>query len=215
MEGKQYRNVVSLSIIIWYKHNIYPSNTWTIFIKINYHKSYVLIQEIHVVLFTDWATPTLPEEIICYIHALSPVKNANNSDKKYFNCTLQCKDRVRRAVCFSQQKHPEIKAFQNMKCAVKILQYTTSKTDDVTLNQQSKIIPNKEETGFSYSDDLIPSGVITSISALKNVASEQLISVKAQVVNISAVKVVKTQYQGTLKKQEVLIRDIIIWQSQS
>ena len=61
--------------------------------------------------------------------------------------------------------------------------------------------------------------MITSISALNNVASEQLISVKAQVVNISAVKVVKTQYQVTLKKQEVLIRDttssvkVILWES--
>jgi len=82
------------------------------------------------------------------------------------------------------------KALQNTKCAVKILQYTMSKTDDIILNHQSKIIPNEEETGFSYSDDLIPSGVVTSISALNNVASEELISIKAQVVNISAVKVV-------------------------
>ena len=61
--------------------------------------------------------------------------------------------------------------------------------------------------------------MITGISALNNVASEQLISIKAQVVNISAVKVVRTQYQGTLKKQEILIRDttssikVILWES--
>ena len=170
-------------------------------------------------LFTDLATPTVPEEIICYIHGLSPVKNAINSDKRYFNCTLQCKDGVRRAVCFSQQKHPEIKTFQSTKCVVKILNDTTSKTDDIILNHHSKIIPNEEATGFKYSADLIPSGVINSISALNNVASEQVISIKAEVVNISAVKVVKTQYQGTLKKQEVLIRDptssikVILWES--
>jgi len=109
----------------------------------------------------------------------------------------------------SQQKYPEIKTLQNTKCAVKILHYTTSKTDDVILNHQSEIISNEETTGFSYSDDLIPSGMVTSIFALNNVASEQLISIKAQVLNISAVKVVKTQYQGTLKKQEVLIRDTL------
>ena len=82
------------------------------------------------------------------------------------------KDGVRRAVCFSQQKHP--------------VNYTTSKTDDIILNHQSKIISHEEAIGFNYSADLIPSGVITSISALNNVASEQLISIKAQVVNISA-----------------------------
>lgn len=61
--------------------------------------------------------------------------------------------------------------------------------------------------------------MVSSISALNNVASEQLISTKAQVVNIAATKVVNTQYQGTLKKQEVLIRDptssirVILWES--
>ena len=39
------------------------------------------------------------------------------------------------------------------------------------LNHQSKIIPNEETTGFSYSDDLIPSDVVTSISVQNNVAS--------------------------------------------
>lgn len=102
---------------------------------------------------------------------------------------------------------------------MKILHYTISKTDDIILNHQTKIIQNEETTGFNHSDDLIPSGMVTSISALNNVASEQLISIKAQVVNISAVKVAKTQYQGTLKKQEVLIRDttssikVILWES--
>ena len=68
-------------------------------------------------------------------------------------------------------------------------------------------MPNEKTSGFNYSDDPMPSGLVTSISALNNAASEQLISIKAQVVNFSAVKIVKTQYQGTLKKQDVLIGD--------
>ena len=87
------------------------------------------------------------------------------------------------------------------------------------MNNQSKIIPNEETATFEYSEDVIPSGVVDNISALNNVASEQLISVKAQVVNISAAKVVTTEQQGTLKKQEVLISDttssikVILWES--
>ena len=87
------------------------------------------------------------------------------------------------------------------------------------MNHQSKIIPNEQSAGFNYSEDLIPSRVVSSNSALNNVASEQLISIKAQVVNISATKAVNTQYQGTLKKQEVLIRhptnsiQVIPWES--
>ena len=67
------------------------------------------------------------------------------------------------------------------------------------------------------STTLIPSGLVTSISAKNNAAFEQLIRIKPQVVNISVVKIVKTQYQGTLKKQEVLIGDttssikMILW----
>ena len=163
---------------------------------------YILVQTISFILFTDSATPTV-QEITCYIHDLSPVKSANNSEKKYFNCTLQCKEGTRRAVCFSQQKHPEMKTFQTTKCAVNILNYTTSKTNDIILNNQSKIIPNEETATFEYSEDVIPSGVVHNISALNNVSSEQLISVKAKVVNTSAAKVVTTEHQGTLKKQEV------------
>ena len=120
---------------------------------------------------------------------------------------------------FLTTEAPEIKMFQNTKSAVKILHFTTSKTDNIILNHQSEVMPNEKTSGFNYSDDLMPSGLVTSISALNNAASEELISIKAQVVNISAVKIVKTQYQGTLKKQDVLIGDttssikMILWES--
>ena len=61
--------------------------------------------------------------------------------------------------------------------------------------------------------------MVSSISTLNNVASENLITIKAQVVNIAATKVVNMQYQRTLKKQEVLITDptssikVILWES--
>ena len=61
--------------------------------------------------------------------------------------------------------------------------------------------------------------MVSSISTLNNVASENLITIKVQVVNIAATKVVNMQYQRTLKKQEVLIRDptssikVILWES--
>ena len=176
-----------------------------------WHKLLVLIltQNIPFVLFTYSTTPIVPEEIICHIHGLSQVKNASNSEKKYFNCTLQCKEGIHCAVCFSQQKHPEVTTFGKTKCAIQILNFTPSASDDIILNHQSKIIPNEQSAGFNYSEDLIPTRVVSSNSALNNVASEQLISIKAQVVNIAATKAVNTQYQGTLKKQEVLIRIII------
>ena len=55
------------------------------------------------------------------------------------------------------------------------LNFTPSASDDIILNHQSKIIPNEQSAGFNYSEDLIPSRVVSSNSALNNVASEQLI----------------------------------------
>ena len=142
-------------------------------------------------------------------HGLSQVKNTSNSEKKYFNCTLQCKEVF--TVLFVSHNRNTLKLQHSEKQNVrfKFLNFTPSASDDIILNHQSKIIPNDQSAGFNYSEDLIPSRVVSSNSALNNVASEQLISIKAQVVNIAATKAVNTQYQGTLKKQEVLIRIII------
>ena len=138
-------------------------------------------------------------------HSLSQVKNASNSGKSTSTAHCNVFRGIHCAVCFSQQKHPEVTTFGKTKCAIQILNFTPFYTH-IILNHQSKIIPNEQSAGFNYSEDLIPSRVVSSNSALNNVASEQLISIKAQVVNIAATKAVNTQYQGTLKKQEVLIR---------
>ena len=138
-------------------------------------------------------------------HSLSQVKNASNSGKSTSTAHCNVFRGIHCAVCFSQQKHPEVTTFGKTKCAIQILNFTPFYTH-IILNHQSKIIPNEQSAGFNYSEDLIPTRVVSSNSALNNVASEQLISIKAQVVNIAATKAVNTQYQGTLKKQEVLIR---------
>ena len=58
-----------------------------------------------------------------------------------------------------------------------------------------------------------------SISSLNDLAGEQLVTLKAQVAQISGVKRIETQHQGRLNKQEVILRDVtgsikaILWQS--
>ena len=100
------------------QQQLFATNKYECYWK-KYCKLYILIKTISFILFTDSTTPPL-QEIQCYIHGLSPVKSASNSERMYFNCTLQCKEGTRQAVCFSQQKHPEMKTFQTTKCAVKI-----------------------------------------------------------------------------------------------
>lgn len=156
-----------------------------------WHKLLVLIltQNIPFVLFTYSTTPIVPEEIICHIHGLSQVKNASNSGKSTSTAHCNVFRGIHCAVCFSQQKHPEVTTFGKTKCAIQILNFTPSASDDIILNHQSKIIPNEQSAGFNYSEDLIPSRVVSSNSALNNVTSEQLISIKAQVVNIAGKQV--------------------------
>ncbi|KXJ06662.1 hypothetical protein AC249_AIPGENE6379 [Exaiptasia diaphana] len=58
---------------------------------------------------------------------------------------------------------------------------------------------------------------VVSIAKLVDVASEQLVKVKAQVLSISGPKVINTQHQGTLRKQDVTLRDtatsikLVLW----
>ena len=58
-----------------------------------------------------------------------------------------------------------------------------------------------------------------SISSLNDLAGEQLVTIKAEVAQISGVKRIETQDQGRLNRQEVILRDVtgsikaILWES--
>lgn len=66
------------------------------------------------------------DELHCYIHAMSPMKNAKSSNRKYFDCTLQNKDTAVPAVCFSPEKFSELNTLQKTMTPVKITNYNTS-----------------------------------------------------------------------------------------
>lgn len=98
--------------------------------------------------------------------------------------------------------------------------YTKSNGRDIVFNQYTKVMPvESADIDFEHSAKLLVTGIATSIASLTEVAAEQVISVKAEVSEISGVKTVHTQHQGTLKKQEVLIRDntssikVILWET--
>lgn len=103
---------------------------------------------------------------------------------------------------------------------VKVSKYTKSNGRDIVFNQYTKVIPvESADINFEHSAKLLVTGIANSIASLTEVAAEQVISVKAEVSEISGVKIVHTQHQGTLKKQEVLIRDttssikVILWET--
>lgn len=66
---------------------------------------------------------------------------------------------------------------------------------DIFVTKFTKITPlQKNEITFQH-------------TTLQKIVAEQLVSLKAQVVQLSGVKILHTQHNGTLKKQEALVRD--------
>ena len=84
------------------------------------------------ILITESAADPL---VSCYIHAVSLVKNAKSSNKKYFNCTLQKGAESVTVVCFVSQKQPELKTLDQTKAAVRVSNYNKSLTSDIVLDQ--------------------------------------------------------------------------------
>lgn len=157
----------------------------------------------------------------CYVHAVSPVKNSKSSSRRYFNFVLQEKDNTVRGVCFSPNKHSELHTLQQTKSPVKVSNYVKSQnSDDIIFNQSTKVTPlDSTNIDFLYSDKLTTTGMLKNISCCNDLASEQLVTLKAEVAQISGVKKIQTQHQGTLTKQEVILRDptdfikAVLWDS--
>jgi hypothetical protein len=135
------------------------------------------------------------------------VKTANSSDKKYFNWTLQlANNHSCRAVCFSPDKQSELKMLEKVKSPVKIQNYKTNQgmngKDEIILQRFTKFTPlGNTDADFSHNKFLTAVGVIPNITALEKLALEQLVSIKAHVVEVSSVKQIITQSKICLKKQ--------------
>ena len=144
------------------------------------------------------------------------------SKKKYLNCTLQAKDDPVKAVCYSPDKHSELKNVAKTKSPIQLQNFKkTDSSKDIVITKFTNIIPlNKADVCFSFEENMTvkSADMVVNISITK-LAPEQLISVKAQVVSVSAVKK-KTPPQSNvtkLSKQEIVIRDttasirVVLW----
>ncbi|CAB3978458.1 Hypothetical predicted protein [Paramuricea clavata] len=135
--------------------------------------------------------------INCYLHNISEVKNATGSQKKYFNCIVQGSDKPVRAIYFSPEKLPKLQAIATTKSPIKLKNY-------------------KRKSAFPIWKSLSAAANPVKISSVPNLASEQLIFVKAKVLKISGVKILSTRF-GKLKKQDVIVADttahikLVLW----
>lgn len=165
-------------------------------------------------------TSQIPNTLEWYIQNVSPVTKASSSNRHYFSCTFQCKDGTARAVCFSPEKHSQLHTVAQTRSPLKIQNFTKpDKGKHIFIKFTNITAPDKDKISFEFMDGLtaISDGII-NISSIYNLAPEQLITVRGEVTNISAVKLVATS-QGKLKKQELLIRDttpykkVILWEN--
>lgn len=151
------------------------------------------------------------EPIECYIHCVSPMRISGTTT--YFNYDIQTNADVRKGVCFATEKKEAIDTISKQHSPVKISKYTLSKKygrDDVVINKKTIITPIPPT--FAYKD--IEN--ITSISALAQVAPDQLVAIKGYLSQISNTKTIVLR-GNPVKKQEGYIVDptgnikIVLW----
>ena len=109
------------------------------------------------------------------------VKESPRTKKRYFNCTLQRKDTTRRAVCFSPERHEEIKKVEKSKSPVHLQHFCTSTSygqEDIVILKHSTVTQISPTDGLVYSDQFQPQSMDCSIAGLSNVAAEQLVSLR-------------------------------------
>lgn len=123
-----------------------------------------------------------------------------------------------RALCFLSDKQPELKTLEQVNSPVKIQNYDRQK-QDVLITKYTKIVPlEKDNVNFPHTPMCNADGLLENILSLQKVAPEQVVSIKAEVVQMSGWKTIHTQRYGSLKKQEVIIRDktsstkVVLWE---
>jgi hypothetical protein len=157
------------------------------------------------------------KDILCYVHSVSPLKQSNQTS--YFTAQLQTSpQQVVRVVSFSPKKRSDFCKHQDAKSPVKISKFKLSSkkgSDDVVINNNTSI---ESIEGLTFPHREISSSTESTISSLQKVSVEQLVSVHAKVVKLSAVKVLQTTH-GSLKKQEGIIVDktssikLVLWET--
>ena len=141
-----------------------------------------------------------------YIHNVSPLKN------NHFDFQLQTKNKTIRAVCFDKSKKNHLEAFCKSKSPVKIKKFrleTKSNSEDLLMD---KTVSIEEYSEIDFDRKDIPANL--TISMLKSICIGQLVTVKAKLVSLGAVREVNN---GRLKLIGCLIDPtdsikITIWQ---
>ena len=164
---------------------------------------------------TGASLPTSPEgphinDIIAYVHNLSPLKRNKRNTIDYTTLTLQTDATTTQpALCYSKTKRKLLHEHETKRAPIKISRYTKSgdKTKIVINDKTLLAKPDDMDHTFQYYDDA--DQPVTPLSdLLKDDASkEDNITVCAKVVKVSDPKNVVTQQSRGNKVSEVTLLD--------
>ena len=137
-----------------------------------------------------------------YLHNVSPIMTSNK--RKYFDMQIQTGEyEVKRGVCFSPPRIDEFNKHSKCKSPVKISKFRLDKSStsvcmgpDVQLSQVDKV---------DFERKTLPQTL--NLSLLNSVFDGQLISIKAKLINLTAVTKFTTSTSGVLNKSEADLLD--------
>ena len=157
------------------------------------------------------------EGVICgYVHNVSPI--GQGQSKKYFDFRLQTENDVIRAVCFSPSKRKAFDEASMKKSPVKIKRFLPDRNEDSTdiLMNEKVVIQELPSIDFERKE-LVPEEL--NIAKLSSIMPEQIIDLKAKVINLQKSGKIRTNSDNPLCKREGLLLDpsgsikIVLWES--
>ena len=127
------------------------------------------------------------KEIDCFVHSVSPIKTGGDKKHRYFDCNLQTKDKIVRAVCFSPERRDKFDHYEKTKSPVKIKKFGESNkygTRNIIIEKRTVVeIPSS----LPFERSKLSEDILT-ISSLSNVSSGQQVTLKGHLLDLTGSK---------------------------
>lgn len=147
------------------------------------------------VLFHLQSMEEQKEEIVGFLHNVSPTKKSSKTS--YFDMSIQTTDGLVRGVCVSGSKQEHFDQMSKKKSPIKLRNFRIERAGDATtvlMNNNVLLEPTKE---IPFSRIELPSA--NNIQSISAANTNQSITIKAKLIQMSSTKKVKTE-DGEKKK---------------
>ena len=146
------------------------------------------------------------EEIVAFVHNLSPVKMAGKIAFTNFDLQTSATDVVK-AISFSPDRTTSLKLAMEKKSPIKLRKYEFNEQFNNTVVRQPTVVEKcSSPPPFQVNPSESLRSVVT-IQEIQKISVGQLLTVKAKVVNLTQPKVIKTSDKGMLKKCSATLID--------